>query len=54
MTVTFNGVVLPRGAQTHTFASQASGEVRATLEAIGAQCDAVREAEAAEPADSAG
>jgi hypothetical protein len=31
VTVTFNGVVLPRGAQTHTFASQASGEVRATL-----------------------
>jgi hypothetical protein len=31
------------------------GEVRATLEAIGAQCDAVREAEeAAQPADSAG
>jgi DNA-binding MarR family transcriptional regulator len=30
------------------------GEVRETLEAIGAQCDAVREAEAAEPADPAG
>jgi hypothetical protein len=28
---TFNGVVNLRGAQTHTFASGASGEVRATL-----------------------
>lgn len=31
VTETFNGVVNLRGAQTHTFASGASGEVRATL-----------------------
>jgi hypothetical protein len=31
VTETFNGVVNPRGAQTHTFTSQASGTVTATL-----------------------
>ena len=31
VTETFNGVVSVRGAQTHTFSSGASGEVRATL-----------------------
>ena len=30
-TVLFDGVVTPRGAQTHTFATQASGTVTATL-----------------------
>jgi hypothetical protein len=31
VTETFSGVVSVRGAQTHTFSSQASGEVKATL-----------------------
>jgi hypothetical protein len=31
VTETFNGVVTLRGAQTHTFTSQASGTVTATL-----------------------
>jgi hypothetical protein len=35
VTVTFNGVVTPRGAQTHTFNTQSSGTVTATLKILG-------------------